>query len=107
MKKIYKILIPSAVALGVIGTFTENDTPNTNLIDNNKSSYTETESKKDVDKEENNNQTIKQMIKPPTKTLTKQLIKSLIKLLQIQQIIIQKIKLLTIKILIRKTKICH
>ena len=58
MKKIYKILIPSAVALGVIGTFTENDTPNTNLIDNNKSSYTETESKKDVDKEENNNQTV-------------------------------------------------
>ncbi len=58
MKKIYKILIPSAVALGVIGTFTENDTPNTNLMDNNKSSYTETESKKDVDKEENNNQTV-------------------------------------------------
>ena len=58
MKKIYKILIPSAVALGVIGTFTENDTPNTNLIDNNKSSYTETESKKEVDEEENNNQTV-------------------------------------------------
>ena len=53
MKKIYKILIPSAVALGVIGTFAENDTPNTNLMDSNNSSYIEKEVQKDVDDLEN------------------------------------------------------
>ncbi len=70
MKKIYKILIPSAVALGVIGTFTENDTPNTNLMDNNKSSYTETESKNDIDDSKNDNQTVENDKKEETTDIT-------------------------------------
>ena len=56
MKKIYKILIPSVVAFGIIGTFIEDDTPNTSIMNNN--NYTELENKIDINTFENNEQII-------------------------------------------------